>query len=192
MSPAPTSDRRVGFWPTMHADLVSNVDPTGRSTLSFWVAVLGKCFLAPQVRAVIMFRIAHELSRLRLRPWALLLKARNLSQTGADIHPNATIGPGFCLVHTSGVVIGQGSTIGSDCRMHQGVTIGEPGRGSHNGMLNPVIGNGVTIGAHAVIFGPAIIGDGVVIGANAVVSSDIPSHSVAAGVPARILRSTHD
>lgn len=184
--------RTQGFWSTIRADLMANVDPAGRSRVGFWLTVVAKFMLSPQVRAVVSFRIAHLLTRLHLSPWALLMKARNLRQTGADIHPLATIGPGFCLVHTSGVVIGQGSVIGSDCRMHQGATVGEPGRGSRNSMSNPVVGDNVTIGAHAVIMGPSIVGDGALIGANSVVVSDIPANSVAGGIPARVIRSHVD
>lgn len=184
------SDRVEGLWSTIRADLTSNVDPSGRSRANLWVTIVGKLILAPQVRAVVSFRITHTLSKHHLRPWALLLKARNLASTGADIHPDAAIGAGFCLVHTSGVVIGQGSVIGRDCRMHQGVTVGEPGRGSRNAMSNPVIGDNVTIGANAVVVGPSIVGDGAVIGANSVVASDIPAHTVAVGIPARVIRST--
>ena len=42
------------------------------------------------------------------------------------------------------------------------------------------------IGAGAVILGSITIGDNVKIGANAVVTHDIPSNSVAMGVPARM------
>lgn len=190
MCPIQATGRAEGLVATIGADLLSNVNPRGRSRANLWMTVLAKLFFSPQVRAVVTFRLSHALSALRLRPWALQLKARNLSRTGADIHPDATIGPGFCMVHTSGVVIGRGSVIGSDCRIHQGVTVGEPGRGSRNAMSNPVIGNGVTIGAHAVVVGPSVVGDGAVIGANSVVVSDIPANSVAGGLPARVLRST--
>lgn len=50
-----------------------------------------------------------------------------------------------------------------------------------------VIGSGSWIGENACIIG-ARIGKQCVIGANAVVTSDIPDYSVAAGVPARIIR----
>jgi serine acetyltransferase len=48
------------------------------------------------------------------------------------------------------------------------------------------------IGAGAKILGPVVIGRNTVIGANAVVVTDIPSHCVAVGVPAHVIRSGID
>jgi acetyltransferase-like isoleucine patch superfamily enzyme len=50
------------------------------------------------------------------------------------------------------------------------------------------VGDNVWCGAHVVITSGVTIGERCVIGANSVVTSDIPSFSVAAGVPARVLR----
>lgn len=51
-----------------------------------------------------------------------------------------------------------------------------------------VIGNDVWIGANVTIVAGVTIGDHVVVGAGAVVVSDVPSGSVAVGVPARVVR----
>ena len=53
---------------------------------------------------------------------------------------------------------------------------------------NIVIGNNVWIGANAYIREGVKIGDNVIIGANSVVTHDIPPNSVAAGVPAKIIK----
>ena len=52
-----------------------------------------------------------------------------------------------------------------------------------------VIGEDVWIGTHAIIVGGVTIGNGAVIGAGAVVNRDIPEYAIAAGVPARVVRS---
>ena len=44
------------------------------------------------------------------------------------------------------------------------------------------------VGTGAKILGPVKIGDNVKIGANAVVLSDLPSNSIAVGVPAKIIK----
>lgn len=55
--------------------------------------------------------------------------------------------------------------------------------------IRPVrIGDGAWIGENVVICPGVNIGKGAVIGANAVVRSDIPDRTVAAGIPARIIR----
>jgi serine O-acetyltransferase len=50
----------------------------------------------------------------------------------------------------------------------------------------PVIGDHVDIGAGAKVLGAITIGNNVRIGANAVVVRDVPSDSVAVGVPAMV------
>ena len=50
------------------------------------------------------------------------------------------------------------------------------------------IGDNVWCGAGVVVTSGVTIGERCVIGANSVVTSDIPAYSVAAGVPARVLR----
>ena len=50
------------------------------------------------------------------------------------------------------------------------------------------VGKGASIGSGAVILCGVNIGAGAVIGAGSMVTHDIPAHTVAAGVPARILR----
>lgn len=50
------------------------------------------------------------------------------------------------------------------------------------------IGNNVWIGDKATILPNVTIGDGAVIAANAVVTKDVPAYSVAAGIPAKIVK----
>lgn len=54
------------------------------------------------------------------------------------------------------------------------------------------IGERVWIGANCTIIGGVTIGDHAVIGAGAVVVNDIPAHSLAVGVPARVVRTFDD
>lgn len=51
-----------------------------------------------------------------------------------------------------------------------------------------VIGNNVWIGDKVTILGGVTIGDNVIIGANSVVTHDVPSNSVIAGSPAKIVK----
>ena len=54
------------------------------------------------------------------------------------------------------------------------------------------IGDGVLVGAGAVVLEGICIGDNAVIGAGAVVTHDIPSGAVALGVPAKVVKSRDD
>jgi galactoside O-acetyltransferase len=51
-----------------------------------------------------------------------------------------------------------------------------------------VMGRDVWLGANVVVLGGVHIGDGAVVGAGAVVTTDVPTMSVVAGVPARVIR----
>jgi acetyltransferase-like isoleucine patch superfamily enzyme len=55
-----------------------------------------------------------------------------------------------------------------------------------------VIGSSVYLGNNVIILPGVHIGDNVVIGAGAVVSKDIPSNSVAVGVPAHVIKTTDE
>lgn len=52
-----------------------------------------------------------------------------------------------------------------------------------------IIGNDVWLGANVVIVPGVKIGDGSIIAAGAVVTKDMPSHGIAAGVPAKVIKS---
>lgn len=58
------------------------------------------------------------------------------------------------------------------------------GRGEVN------IGDNVWIGNNVCILPGVSIGDGVVIGANSIVTHDIPAYSIAAGIPAKVIKET--
>lgn len=71
---------------------------------------------------------------------------------------------------------------------HTGMPITEPVIATDL-VVKPVrIGSGADIGTNATILPGVTIGEGAIIGAGAVVTTDIPAYSIAAGVPARVLR----
>jgi serine O-acetyltransferase len=174
---------------TVKADLRANVDPTRVFGAAFWLKLVGKLLVTPQVQVVVLFRIGSALARTPLRPLAFVLRSCSVAIGGAEIHPDATIGPGFALVHSTGVVIGPGAVIGAGCRVSQGVTLGEPGRGGDPAKWGfPTVGDHVTLGVNAVVLGSHTLGKGCVVGANSVVTSDVPEGGVVVGSPARLVR----
>ena len=50
------------------------------------------------------------------------------------------------------------------------------------------IGNNVWLGNNVCVMPGVTIGDGAIIGANAIVTHDIPAYSVAAGIPAKVIK----
>lgn len=62
--------------------------------------------------------------------------------------------------------------------------------GADNKIAPVTIGNHVWIGANALILKGVHIGDYSIIGAGSIVTKDIPAHSIAVGVPAKIINNT--
>lgn len=101
---------------------------------------------------------------------------------GIELPWTAKVGRRVVFEHQHGIVIHGFSTIGDDCVIRHGVTLGN--RTADRGGDAPTLGSKVNVGAGAKILGPVQIGDGANIGANAVVLSDVPAGTTAVGVPA--------
>lgn len=131
------------------------------------------------------YRVGHWLWRERRRTLAFWLQNRASEVFGADIHPAARIGFGVMIDHGTGVVIGETAVIGDDVSLLHEVTLG--GTGKQTGDRHPKLGDGVLVGAGAKLLGNVEIGEGAKIGAGSVVLHDVPPHTTAAGVPARVV-----
>ena len=97
---------------------------------------------------------------------------------GVELPPQVQAGPGLRIRHGQGLVVNTGTVLGRDVMLRHNVTIGNIRRGPGDTTACPVIGDGVELGAGAVVVGPVTVGDGALIGANAVVSSDVPAGAV--------------
>lgn len=155
-----------------------------------WAANSGN----PKGRLVVSaFRVAHAVKGEHRTPlWAkpiLLLYRLTVDWVmGIEIPPAVQAGPGLSVWHGTGLVIHDNTRIGSNVMLRHGVTLGAVGDSDDTSNAQaPVIGDGVSIGAGAIIIGPREIGPGAVIGAGAVVVSDVPAGATAVGNPARIL-----
>ena len=89
------------------------------------------------------------------------------------------------LDHGSGLVVGETAVIGNRVSILQCVTLGDTGK--QHGDRHPKIGDDVLISAGAKILGNITVGEGAIVGAGSVVLKDVPAHTTAAGVPARVV-----
>ena len=120
------------------------------------------------------------------KPFSLLYKTLKLLSeivTHVELPCETKVGRRLVIEHAFDIVVSGDAVLGDDVVLRNGVTIGLRHLGIRG---SPVIGNRVDIGAGAKLLGPITIGDDVAIGANAVVLTDVPSGSIAVGVPARI------
>jgi len=148
----------------------------------------------PSIRAVAVYRIAHELYRLGVPILPRMMTEQAHAQTGIDIHPGATIGRRFFIDHGTGVVIGETTEIGDNVRLYQGVTLGAKAL-RHSEELrgvkrHPTIEDDVTIYAGVTILGgDTTIGRGSVIGGNVWLIESVPEDSkVIAEPPMQMVR----
>ena len=130
--------------------------------------------------------------------------------TGREVAASVTVFPPFYSEFGKNLTFGEGVFINMGCRFQDtgGISIGDGsliGHGSTLTTLNhsmdparradmepaPVtIGRNVWLGANVTVVPGVTIGDGAVIGAGAVVTKDVPADTIAAGVPARVIRPT--
>lgn len=117
-------------------------------------------------------------------------------QFQCDYGYQITVGHRFYANHGCVILDSGGFRAGDDCMLAPNVVItsvthslerAERKSGVEYG--KPIVmGDDVWVGANATVLPGVTIGSNVVIGAGAVVTKDIPSNSVAAGVPARVIR----
>jgi acetyltransferase-like isoleucine patch superfamily enzyme len=147
----------------------------------------------------------------------VVLDAKGTSNRGIDVGHGVFLGRGTILSCKDGdIVIGDHGNFGFHCEVFSGssVTVGKHGLFAAQAYLvggghefeekgravidqprtsrGIVLGDNVWLGTGAKVLDGVRIGRDVVVGANAVVNADLPDGAVAAGVPARVLRSRGD
>lgn len=134
----------------------------------------------PGIEAMIHHRLAHRLYELGVPLLARLVAELAHGKTGIDIHPGATIGPGFFIDHGTGVVIGETAVIGARVRVYQAVTLGarsfpsdENGHAIKGLPRHPKVEDDVVIYAGATVLGRVTLGKGASIGGNVWVTHDV-------------------
>lgn len=116
--------------------------------------------------------------------------------SGSDIrifdNAELTIGSGY-LNSDVQIVCADKITIGDDVAIARDVVIRDTDAhdildGKHQKTKPVSIGNHVWIGTRAMIMKGVTIGDGAIIAAGAIVTKDVPAKSIAAGIPAKIIK----
>lgn len=155
--------------------------------------ILYKVFSSPGFRAVFLYRLSSELYKEKRYHLAGFFERVGFHTCYCQISSTAEIGPGLLIAHTFGLVIGGGTTIGSQCDVRQNVTFGGNfSKKDAEGRSKPIVGDNVSFGAGAAILGPITIGDDAIIGANSVVTRDIPPGVIVSGVPAKVIKERWD
>ena len=144
--------------------------------------------LGPRFRWAVLKRWTKKCGDSVMVREGVYLHAMENAQIGShvSIHP-------MCYIDATG-----GLTIGSQVSIAHGTTImttehdyTHGGKSIRDAPLRRepvVIGSDVWIGAGVRVLAGVTVGDRVVIGAGAVVTRDVPSGTIAAGVPARVIR----
>lgn len=177
----------VGFFKSLKEDIdgIMERDPAARSRLEVFLTY-------PGFHALLAYRLANAAWRHRLRMIGRLISYVARAVTGIEIHPGARIGRRLFIDHGMGVVIGETAEIGDDVTLYHGVTLGglapsvDSARQKHQ-KRHPTLADRVIVGAGAQVLGPFLVGEGARIGANAVVVSEVPAHTTAVGIPARVV-----
>lgn len=178
-------------WQALRADTHRQYGRSG------WSWVFKGALTRRTFRVLVTLRICQGLAQAgRLaRPalWLCKLMHRMATTHAAmDLAWDTAIGPGVALTHGWGLVVSPRATIGANCTLFHGVTLGKRIRLARDGSESsgfPVLEDQVWVGAHAVIVGGITVGQGSRIGAGAFVTEDVPPYSVVQGNPSSIVKS---
>jgi len=169
----------MSVWPNFRRDLRRIRDIKGKGTFRTFVEAM---LFDSGFQALAAYRMGSSFRKWGWPVLPAIFRRWAIGSCGIDILPQARIGGGCYIAHGLGLVVGGTTTIGEDCTLLQGVTLGEA-RFSEDAC--PRIGNRVTIGVNAVVLGGVSVGDDAFVGAGAVVLEDVPAASLAVGTPAR-------
>ena len=145
------------------------------------VGLLKVC-LSDGTSANILYRLMRLFAKHKVGfPVAVAIQYLNKLLNQCIIGINADFGPGFVLMHPTGVIINSKVSGGKNIVIESGVVIGDEKGNS------PKLENDIFIGAGAKIIGGITIGANSKIGANAVVVKSVVSGDSVGGVPAKKL-----
>jgi serine O-acetyltransferase len=158
----------------LDADAIYKGDPASES--------IDEVILAyPGFMAIAIYRLAHELYKLRVPIIPRIFTEHAHQITGIDIHPGAEIDSPFFIDHGTGIVIGETTKIGKNVKIYQGVTLGalSVDKSLSKVKRHPTIEDDVIIYSQSVILGGnTVIGKGCIIGGNSWLTQSVPPNSI--------------
>lgn len=119
---------------------IKEKDPAARNILEVII-------LYPGFHVLVFYRIAHFFYCHKLFFIARLISQLARFLTGIEIHPGAKIGKKLFIDHGMEIVIGETTTIGNNCTIYHGVTLGGTGKDKYK--RHPDLGNNVIVGCGA-------------------------------------------
>lgn len=183
-------EKHIGIIETLEhirEDLKNRCHTDGKNFSRF---VYFKTIFNPAALTVIIFRFAHWLYEIGFRWPATFLTAVNCILFKTRIEPGARIKGGLVLIHATGVFISERTRIGRNVVFFHFNSVGmEPTFRSSPCDCEVSIGDNVFVGLGARIHRGVKIADNCFIAMNAVVEKTIPVNSVAAGIPAKVIKS---
>jgi serine O-acetyltransferase len=134
-----------------------------------------------QYRTLFYYRLwSSARSRIGRRLCGFLYR-RNSSRTGIEFL-TPRLGGGVIMPHWGRIILNADS-IGQNLYVFHNVTVGNDYRTG-----KPTIGSNVFIGTGSTVIGRISVGDNVVIAACSLVNHDVPSNSLVAGNPAKVVK----
>ena len=113
-----------------------------------------------------------------------IIYKHNQYLTGIQLAHGTQIGEGLHFPHFSCIIINNKCSIGDNCTIFHGVTIGSV-RGEDGGA--PTIGDNVVLSPGAKIIGNIKIGNNVFVAPNSVVTKYVPDNATVSGIPAVVI-----
>jgi serine O-acetyltransferase len=183
----PAPGRPVPFWAALRQDIAAHVPPElhRRSALGWVWTTLHIVLTSPGFKVTFLYRLNHTLCH--YLGWVGRLVAGVINWVVhhwyfCSIAPRARLYGGLILPHPQGIIIGSRVVVGPRAWIYHNVTLG--GAAGKDG--EPTVGADARIRCGAVVCGPCVIGDEVEICPNSLVQRNLPSRSMAVGVPANV------
>lgn len=180
---APIDELTEAFFskiPEIYDQLISDAksfiefDPAARS-------LEGVIIYYPGFYSITVYRLAHELYKLKIPFLPRIMSEYAHSKTGIEIHPGATIGKNFFIDHGTGVVIGETTVIGNNVKIYQGVTLGAVyvNKDMADKKRHPTIEDDVIIySGSSILGGDTVVGHHSVIGGNVWLTKSVDPYSI--------------